>query len=108
MTRWTTILLALGLSGSIALSADEKGDKGKGKAEGKGNPEAFFKQRDKDGDGKLTLDEWKAGMPEDKAAKAGDFFKRLDKDGDGKLTLDEWKSGMEAAKKKGKGKDGDK
>jgi Ca2+-binding EF-hand superfamily protein len=61
---------------------------------GKPSPETVAKQfakADKDGDGKLTLDEAKAGMP--RVAKR---FDTLDKDKKGYVTLDELKAAMAA------------
>ena len=63
------------------------------------NPEAFFKQRDADGDGKLTgaeiSDRMKERLPE------------IDKDGDGAVTLDEFREGFRGRGGRGKadGKD---
>jgi Ca2+-binding EF-hand superfamily protein len=69
------------------------------------NPEKVFAKKDADGDGKLSLEEFKAGMKEEQAAKAGARFNKLDKDGDGTLSLEEFSDGMKAgpAKKKKKG-----
>ena len=49
--------------------------------------EARFKAADKNGDGKLTLEEAKAGMP--RVAKA---FDRIDTDKKGYITLDQLKA----------------
>ncbi|MBA2723512.1 MAG: EF-hand domain-containing protein [Methylibium sp.] len=51
--------------------------------------EERFTAADKDGDGKLTLEEAKAGMP--RVAKG---FSRIDKDKNGHITLDELKVAM--------------
>ncbi len=56
--------------------------------------EAQFKKKDKDSDGKLTLEEFKGKLEGDKATMAEKQFKRLDKDSDGKLTLEEFKTRM--------------
>jgi Spy/CpxP family protein refolding chaperone len=52
--------------------------------------EAKFKAADKNGDGALTRDEVKAGLP-----RLAQHFDQLDANHDGKLTLDEIKAGME-------------
>ena len=54
-------------------------------------PEAMFRKLDTDGNGGLSLDEFKAspiGLRD--PAKAEEYFKFRDKNGDGKLTLDEF------------------
>ncbi len=51
--------------------------------------EKRFKEADKDGDGKLTLDEAKAGMP-----RVAEHFAEIDKDKKGYVTLDEIKAAM--------------
>ena len=54
-----------------------------------------FAKADKDGDGKLTLDEAKAGMP-----RVARRFDTLDKDKKGYVTLDELKGALEAGRSK--------
>ncbi len=77
---------------------------------GKQRPSAeeSFKKLDKDSDGKVTLDEFKAGPRAQKdPAKAEEYFKKMDKDGDSNLTLEEYKAGrMQRGPGKG-GKRGD-
>jgi len=58
------------------------------------NPEKVFQKRDANGDGSLSLEEFKAGMPEKALTRADARFKKLDANGDGKLSLDEFKAGM--------------
>lgn len=71
--------LVLALAGNpAAVLADEKQDK---------EIEAKFKAADKDGDGKLTLAEAKAGMP--RIAKG---FDKIDKDKKGFVTVDQIKA----------------
>jgi Ca2+-binding EF-hand superfamily protein len=58
-----------------------------------GNPDEAFKKMDKDGDGKLSLAEFKGKREGDKATKAEATFKAKDKDADGFLSLEEFKAG---------------
>jgi Ca2+-binding EF-hand superfamily protein len=58
------------------------------------DPEQMFKKRDANGDGSLSLEEFKTGMPEKALTKADARFKKLDTSGDGKLSLDEFKAGL--------------
>jgi Ca2+-binding EF-hand superfamily protein len=86
-TAWRVVCVAVaGCLAVPAVAAD--GDK-KGP-----NPEKVFQKKDANGDGSLSLEEFKAGMPEKALAKADTRFKRLDANGDGKLSLDEFKAGM--------------
>jgi len=59
-----------------------------GAGQGAPNREQLFKIRDKDGDGKLTTEEFLANQKDQDAAKAR--LKRFDKDGDGILTKEEF------------------
>ena len=53
----------------------------------------FFKKLDTDGDGSLSLDEFKAGPAGQKnPGMAEEYFKKLDQNGDGKVTLEEFTS----------------
>ena len=67
-----------------------------------------FSDLDKDQDGKLTLEEYKAGFPDAKDVEKE--FKSLDTNGDGTLSIDEYKAGhpdpavQPKAKKQVKGK----
>jgi hypothetical protein len=68
-----------------------------------------FAKRDTNGDGQLSLDEFKAGMPADKAEKAAAIFAKIDTNSDGALSKDELKAGHDMRKgkgDKGKGKGG--
>ena len=55
-------------------------------------PGEFFAKKDADKDGKLTLAEFKTGMPEERAAKADEIFKKMDANGDGSIDKEEMKS----------------
>jgi len=75
----------------------QKGEKGQGK---RPNPAKVFGKKDADADGKLSLDEFKAGMPEKALAKADTRFKKLDTNGDGSLSLEEFEAAMKNRPKK--------
>jgi hypothetical protein len=64
-----------------SFAADEKPDL-----------DTVFKKADKDGDGKLTIEEFVGKREGEKADKAKETFAKLDKDSDGKLTLEEFKN----------------
>jgi Ca2+-binding EF-hand superfamily protein len=82
-----TSLFALALVSSFAFAADEKpaGDKPKK------TPDERFKALDTNGDGSVSLDEFKAGPAGKRdAARAEQTFGKRDADKDGKLTLEEF------------------
>lgn len=91
ITAFTAVCLLPGVAHA------EQGKKAGGK---RPDPAKVFSKKDVDADGKLTLDEYKAGMPEKALVKADGRFKKLDTDGDGRLTLDEFQAGMKDRPKK--------
>ena len=101
MKSITSILAALALGTTLATAADEKpaapaaGGDAKpaagADAKPKRDPAEVFKKLDANGDGKVSLEEFKAGPAGKKdPAKAEEIFKKKDKDGDGFLTLEEF------------------
>jgi len=69
-------------------------------AEKTADADKAFQQRDKDGDGFLSLEEFKAVMKDEAVkAKADKWFTARDKDGDGKLSPEEFAAGREQKKK---------
>ena len=77
----------LSASGLVAFAADEKPA---APAKPKRDPAQLFKNFDRDNDGGITLDEYKAGMVgQMDPVRAETVFKQKDKDSDGKLNLNE-------------------
>ena len=68
------------------------------------DPAKVFSRKDANGDGKITADEFKAGMREEQAAKSGKRFAKLDRNGDGTLSREEFTAGMKEAAEKRKNK----
>lgn len=63
----------------------------------KQSPEDRFKKLDKDGDGKLSIDEFRGKKTADEAQEE---FKKLDANGDGSISLEEYLAGADKKKKK--------
>ncbi|REK08944.1 MAG: EF-hand domain-containing protein [Planctomycetota bacterium] len=86
------MLLAVAMLGGarLAAGADEKPGK---------SPEKRFARADKNGDKKLTLEEFVGKRQDEKKEKAVKRFGRLDKDNDEFLSLEEFMAGI---KKKNK------
>jgi Ca2+-binding EF-hand superfamily protein len=94
----SSILVALLASVSLAVAADEAKPKA---PKPKADPAAAFAKMDKDGDGKLSKDEFLATAKDDAAkAKKEQQFTAKDKDKDGFVSKDEFLAKPE--KKKGK------
>jgi Ca2+-binding EF-hand superfamily protein len=89
-----SILLAALVGVSFAIAAEGDAPPKPAKPDKpKATPEDVFKKLDKDGDGSLSLEEFKASPAGKKdAAKAEDAFKRKDKNNDQKLSLEEFKA----------------
>ena len=88
MKALTTIIAVLAMS-TFAVNA-QNAEKGKGE-KAKQDPEAFFKKKDANSDGKVSKEEYLKGSKD--AAKSETRFTSLDKDKDGNLTLEEFKAG---------------
>lgn len=82
------------LAGGEAMA--KGGKKGK-RSEAAAAAAETYKSLDKNGDGKLTLDEFKAGKTD--AQEAEKAFKALDKNADGTLSPDELSPPVEKVKK---------
>ncbi|QDU64278.1 EF hand [Planctomycetes bacterium Pan216] len=95
LTTTAAMMLA---SAGFAIAAD--------KEKKKIDPEARFQKMDKNGDGKVSLDEFVGKRTGEKKEKAEKAFAKRDKDGDGNLTKDEFMPAKKAKKnKKKKNKD---
>jgi hypothetical protein len=94
MKFWSFVLVFAVICALGSAEAMAKGKRGKGGKKRASSPsissetEAEFKRLDTNGDWQLTLDEWKAGNPDNADVEAK--FKELDKDSSGYLTLSEF------------------
>lgn len=87
------VLALLAFASPLPMQDDPAAEKPKAPRIG---PEARFDASDRDGDGKVTFEEWKAAAPRNAAAK---LFERLDADGDGAVTRDEVVAAREIARR---------
>lgn len=95
MLRFPVVCVVAVFAAALGCIAPALSAEGEKKAP---NPEKVFAKKDANGDGSLTLDEFKTGL-KDKALESADRrFKKMDGDGDGKLSLEEFKAGMPAKK----------
>jgi Ca2+-binding EF-hand superfamily protein len=62
------------------------------------DPAKVFSKKDANGDGSLSLDEFKTGLKDKALENADKRFKKMDSNADSKLSLDEFKSGMQPKK----------
>lgn len=102
MKSITSILALLAVGTTLALADDKPANPPAGDAKPaapaagdaakpKRDPAEVFKKLDTNGDGKVSLEEFKAGPAGKKdPAKAEEIFKKKDKDNDGFLTLEEF------------------
>jgi Ca2+-binding EF-hand superfamily protein len=78
------------VSVTVAWGQDEKAGEEHGPRR---TPEEMLKKLDTNNDGKISLDEWKAGPRSQKdPARAQEMFTKLDANHDGFITLDELKA----------------
>ncbi len=96
MKRLLTWVCALGFLASLVGQAPAQDKKPKKKPDF----EANFKKMDKDKDGKLTKDEFKANKKGKALENADKAFARLDTDKDGSISLKEFTTRKPAKKKK--------
>jgi Ca2+-binding EF-hand superfamily protein len=92
ISQWLCSVVAVAFVGSLAVAADDKPKKAV-------DPAKAFAKKDTNGDGSLSLEEFKKGMPEKALSGADKRFSKIDADGNGKLSLDEFKAGMAPKKK---------
>jgi len=83
MKKFLALVLAAGVC--MPVMAQEKKEK---------TPEEAFKALDKNGDGKLSKEEYVGNAEGEKKTKKEDRFKALDTNNDGSLSLDEFKAGQ--------------
>jgi hypothetical protein len=85
-----SVLVCAGLT--AAWGQDEKSGDEPGRGHRR-SPEEVMKKLDKNNDGKISLEEWKA-LPRSQKdpARAEEMFKRMDANHDGFVTLDELKA----------------
>lgn len=108
------ILSAMVLATSLSFAQDKpEGPDGPGKP-GRPKPEEVFTKLDVDGDGNVTLEEFKQGpKAQENPEKAEEIFKKIDADANGNITLKEFKAhrpphgpGKKGPGKRGPGKGG--
>lgn len=89
MKRFLSIVMVI-CAASLLVAAVASA-KGKKRADTPARTSPTFSTLDKDGDGKLSLAEFKAGFPNEADPEAK--FKSLDTNSDGSLSIDEYKAG---------------
>jgi Ca2+-binding EF-hand superfamily protein len=99
MDRWTIRTAAALVAAVVAAGPAWAKENGKGKGgEGRGaSADKVFARKDTNADGKLTLEEFKSGVPADKAQGVERRFRKIDTNGDGGVSLDELKAAHKQA-----------
>ena len=82
MKKLLALVVAAGMFMPVVVGAQEKK-----------SPEELFKAMDKNGDGKLSKEEYVGNAEGEKKTKKEDRFKTMDKNSDGFLSLEEYKEG---------------
>ena len=91
-TMWLAVVAV-----AVLFTTETRGDEGEKKP---ASAEKQFKQRDKDKDGFLSLEEFKSAIKKESMKEQADkWFKNRDKDGDGKLSFEEFEAGRVQKKK---------
>jgi len=91
-TMWLVVVAV-----AVLFTTETRGDEGEKKPV---SAEQQFKQRDKDEDGFLSLEEFKSAIKKESMKEQADkWFKNRDKDGDGKLSFEEFEAGRIQKKK---------
>lgn len=85
MRKFTMVIVAMFLCLSIGTMASAKGKKHE-----KMDPAARFDKLDTNSDGKLTLDELKAGLKGKAVDHADKIFAKMDANSDGSVSKDEY------------------
>jgi len=96
-------LSALAIATSLSFAQDTPAAPAKRE---RPSPEESFKKLDKDNDGSLTLEEYKANPRQKDPAKAEASYKKMDADSNGKVTLDEYKAARATRRQGGADKGG--
>jgi Ca2+-binding EF-hand superfamily protein len=91
-TMWLAVVAV-----AVLFTTETRGDEGEKKP---ASAEKQFKQRDKDKDEFLSLEEFKSAIKKESMKEQADkWFKNRDKDGDGKLSFEEFEAGRNSKKK---------
>lgn len=99
------VVMSLGFAAS-AGAAEGKGKKGDDKKSA-ARVEKAFKKIDSNGDGKVSLDEFKTARKSAKPERLEAAFKRFDTDNSGELSFEEFRDGLAKAREKDDKKEND-
>lgn len=93
------------LATSLSFAADKPAGPPRGPGQGgHPKPEEIFKKLDADGDGNVTLEEFKKSpRAKENPEKAEEIFKKIDANSDGNITLEEFKAHRPPPHPPGKG-----